>query len=85
MFEDTRYGPAGYCPSCHHTFERCLCFETFLLRFGYNEVRESHTEYMSVLSSGMFWEWYPKLTGIWAQDKEQWQVIFKELQETRNR
>jgi hypothetical protein len=29
-------------------------------------------EYQKELASGMFWEWYPKLTGHWDNDKHAW-------------
>ena len=27
-------------------------------------------EYNYLLSSGMFWEFFPELTGVWEKDKE---------------
>lgn len=32
---------------------------------------ECKNEYESLLKSGMAWEFYPWLTGIWKEDKEQ--------------
>lgn len=32
---------------------------------------ECKQEYESLLKSGMAWEFYPWLTGIWKEDKEQ--------------
>lgn len=32
---------------------------------------ECKNEYESLLKSGMAWEFYPWLTGIWKDDKEQ--------------
>lgn len=40
-------------------------------------------EYDGLLKSGMFWEFYPSLSGEWDKDKEEWSVIFKRLQELR--
>ena len=28
--------------------------------------------YNSLLKSGMFWEFYPNLTGVWDDDKDFW-------------
>ena len=41
--------------------------------FATNEVLEMECkkEYESLLKSGMAWEFYPWLTGIWKDDKEQ--------------
>jgi len=46
---------------------------------------KAQEEYKSLLNSGMFWEFYPELTGEWGKDKKQWAEIFKELEETRKR
>lgn len=41
-------------------------------------------EYRQLLNeSGMFYEFYPQLTGEYGKDKEQWLIIFKELEELR--
>lgn len=29
-------------------------------------------DYIAELNSGMFWEWYPGLTGVWSDDKFYW-------------
>ena len=29
-------------------------------------------EYIALLTSGLFWELHPTLTGIWNQDKDSW-------------
>lgn len=31
--------------------------------------KEYKSGYEKTLKSGMFWEWYPRLTGVWEQDK----------------
>ena len=36
-------------------------------------------EYLGVLKSGMFWEWYPDLTGVWEEDKIKWLKIYNDL------
>lgn len=36
-------------------------------------------EYQRLLSSGMFWEFYPKLTGNWEKDKIEWAKIYMKL------
>lgn len=33
------------------------------------------TEYTELLNSGMFWELFPGLTGIWSEDKMRWEAI----------
>ena len=30
-------------------------------------------DYEKLLASGMFWEFFPELTGEWEKDKELWQ------------
>jgi len=40
-------------------------------------------EYYKSLYSGMFWEFYPQLSGDWIKDKDEWKVIYKQLQESR--
>lgn len=30
---------------------------------------QNEQEYKKALTSGMFWEWYPMLTGIWKEDE----------------
>ena len=39
----------------------------------------SKREYERLLKSGMFWEFYPQLTGIWRKDKKEWSKTFKKL------
>ena len=42
-------------------------------------------EYYSLLKSGMFYEFYPELSGEWEKDRDQWlTVIYPELLKTRN-
>ena len=41
-------------------------------------------EYESLLKSGMFWEFYPELTGEWDKDKIQWKKIYNQLKKSRN-
>lgn len=81
MFGDPVYGPSGYCPTCLRSKTFCVCFEIIFNSY----TNEAKMEYTSVLTSGMFWEFYPELTGVWDQDKNQWQTIFEELQKTRNK
>lgn len=35
-------------------------------------IDEQKFTYMTELHSGMFYEWYPELTGEWEQDKTRW-------------
>ncbi len=37
-----------------------------------------YKEYTEVLASGMFWEWYPNLTGDWEKDRTTWYGIYIE-------
>lgn len=39
----------------------------------------SKVEYDKLLKSGMFWEFYPELTGDYDKDKLEWKKIFKTL------
>lgn len=41
-------------------------------------------EYKELVKSGMFWEFYPKLSGEWEKDKKEWEEIEKELKKIRN-
>jgi hypothetical protein len=29
-----------------------------------------HSMYITLQKSGMFWEWFPNMTGIWSQDAD---------------
>mgnify|MGYP003522259078 FL=1 len=40
-------------------------------------------EYNELLTSGMFWEFYPELTGIWIDDEPKWKIIYKQLKRSR--
>ena len=40
-------------------------------------------EYEMLKESGMFWVFYPDLTGQWSIDEEAWKVIHDELLEIR--
>lgn len=46
-----------------------------------NKMKET---YDKVLKSGMFWEWYPQLTGVWEEDKEFWEEEYLEQQNRFN-
>lgn len=41
-------------------------------------------EYLGLLKSGMFWEFYPQLIGNWERDKSEWRKIWNKLKKTRN-
>lgn len=36
-------------------------------------------EYFRLLKSGMFWEFYPQLSGEWEKDKKEWKKIYSKL------
>ena len=40
---------------------------------------DAEKEYLGVLKSGMFWEWYPELTGVWNEDKLKYLKIYNDL------
>lgn len=44
----------------------------------------ARVEYRKLLNeTGMFFEWYPELTGEYKKDKEQWLVEYKKLEDLR--
>jgi hypothetical protein len=42
------------------------------------KVKDSYTK---LLKSGMFWELYPQLTGVWEEDKDFWYEEYHEQME----
>ena len=40
-------------------------------------------EYKELLNSSVFFEFYPKLTGDWERDKEEWFEIHSKLEDLR--
>lgn len=45
----------------------------------------ARVEYRKLLNeSGMFWEFYPTLTGNWKEDKEQWGIEYEKLVQLRD-
>jgi hypothetical protein len=36
-------------------------------------------KYLAALKSGMFWEWFPELSGTWATDKCAWRRVAKRI------
>ncbi len=49
------------------------------------EKSKAEWEYNQLLKSGMFWEFYPNLSGEWEQDEEQWLEIYEELTNLRGK
>jgi len=47
-----------------------------------NKLREDHKK---LVKSGMFWEFYPELSGIWEEDKEEWIASQKRLETWREK
>jgi hypothetical protein len=41
---------------------------------NYSEMR---SQYEDLLKSGMFWEFYPELSGQWVKDKFAWKKIYR--------
>lgn len=46
-------------------------------------MNKAEKEYKELLNSGMFFEFYPKLTGDWERDKEEWFEIHSKLEDLR--
>lgn len=44
---------------------------------------EVKDEYDGLLKSGMFFEFYPELTGDWSKDKDKWKKIYRKLTKYR--
>ena len=44
---------------------------------------KAENEYRELLKSGMFFEFYGKLTGDWSRDKEEWFEIHSKLEDLR--
>lgn len=42
-------------------------------------------EYKQLLASGMFFEFYPDLTGNYTKDREEWKKIYRKLQQIRKK
>ncbi len=42
-------------------------------------ISKAFQEYEALKKTGMFWEFYPDLTGVWAKDKAQWLKYYKKL------
>ena len=42
--------------------------------------KEYKDGYERTLKSGMFWEWYPNLTGVWEKDKEAFVHELKQIE-----
>lgn len=40
-------------------------------------------EYDGLLESGMFYEWYPTMSGTWDADKENWSSLYDEILKSR--
>ena len=40
--------------------------------FGPKKIKDGHRDYLSELHSGMFFEWYPTLSGDWEKDQTRW-------------
>jgi hypothetical protein len=50
------------------------------IEYRKNKLKDAaEEEYLGVLKSGMFWEWYPDLTGVWKEDKLKWLKIYDDL------
>lgn len=47
------------------------------------QAESAKKEYMELLHSGMFFEWYPDLTGDWNKDEIAWNKIYEEITKFR--
>ena len=45
--------------------------------------KKAKLEYVGLINSGMFFEFYGKLTGDWERDKEEWFEIHSKLEDLR--
>jgi len=45
---------------------------------------KAQEEHKRLVASGMFWEFYPALSGQWEEDKDEWLEIYEELTKLRN-
>ena len=50
-----------------------------------NKEDAARIEYRKLLNNGMFFEFYPNLTGNWKEDKLEWFDEYKKLEELRSR
>lgn len=48
-------------------------------------ISSTQKEYNDLLRSGMFFEWYPNLSGDWEKDAEQWFEIYYEMTKLRGK
>lgn len=48
-----------------------------------NSEKEAHIEYLGLIESGYFGEFYPKLTWSWDLDKEEWLIEHARLKRMR--
>ena len=46
-------------------------------------MNKAENEYKELLNSGMFFDFYPALTGDWERDKEEWFKIHSKLEDLR--
>ena len=42
------------------------------------------SEYNDLLKSGMFWEFYPQLSGNYLKDEKEWSFIYNEILKQRD-
>lgn len=42
-------------------------------------------QYNDLLKSGMFWEFYPELSGEWVKDKFAWKKIYRKNKAIREK
>jgi hypothetical protein len=47
------------------------------------ENKKAQAEYLDLINSGMFFEFYPSLTGEFEKDKEEWYKIYSKLEDLR--
>jgi hypothetical protein len=49
----------------------------------YLESKKAQAEYLDLINSGMFFEFYPGLLGDFEKDKEEWYKIHAKLEDLR--
>lgn len=59
-------------------WERAFGTKAPILEKKSSVIEEQKFDYITELHSGMFYEWYPSLTGNWEDDKTRW-VLYRTM------
>ena len=53
---------------------------------GAEILEKAKNAYNSLLKSGMFWEFYPRLTGVWEDDEDFWfEEYIEQMERIKNK